>query len=645
MSIIDRILGRTPSTGTQITVGKPVAPQPMQAQTPFPPAAAPSKPAGAPPAEPLIRVYDQFGRAFQLGRETWRKDVLLPNLQASRNDPEALLNHIVSGLNDDFAADVLESARHLAVIDTKPPRGITVLGAVLLQLKDFAGARDVLEGALARHADDAYLLANLARAYAALGDEERAQKLIWLALSLDPNDESSLSWLATLANARGGPQAALDAYTRAASLAGSWRAQLWLARYALEKGDLPGASRFYEEALVRAQPVPADLLMQMSGDLGNRGHTELLVQLTQPRFDALQHGLMVGNNLLRAYIELGMLPQARKLLEQLYAQQRPDWREHLLYWEEKLDSATKRHGEVTEPVELTLVTLERPLWAHGVLGFDAVLPSKADAAPLVYFFCGSGDSASDGGGKVVAQPTDQLGRLTRALPMFLAEEIFLGTNARTAFLLPWLKRGGFVLSARPWTREFIRDGSPDLIVFLHVDARRTPWNLQVSIENPRGDATVTFEHSFRVETAASDVQALPGPDCAPDPAVGARAEARGWTWSRRAMTCFPAISPSPNRRWPWPWPRAQPEQDGLLYQERAIFDHLLDVALRSPKLPRPRMLLVNALENQARRRKDIVAEYLGKLALLQEKHPLPPGQGHDLVAAAVRTVVDKARAP
>lgn len=645
MSIIDRILGRTPNVGTQITVGRPAAPSSSQGPPQGPaPAATPQKPAGAAAPEAVIRVYDQFGRSLQIGREAWRKDVLLPNLQGSRNDPEALLNLIVRALNDDFAADVLESARHLAATDTQPARGATVLGAVLLQLKDFAGARDVLEGALTRHGQDAYLLANLARAYAALGDEERAQKLIWLALSLDPNEESSLNWLVTLVNARGGAAAVQDAYARAAALPGSWRAQLWMARLALESGDLAAATRFYEEVLARAGPVPPDLLMQMSGDLGNHGHTALLVQLTQPRFDVLQHGLLVGNNLLRAYIELGMLPQARKLLEQLYAQQRPDWREHLQFWEEKLDEAAKRYGEVSAPVEVMIMKLEHPLWAHGVLGFDSLLPEKADAAPVVHFICGSGESASGSGGKVISQPTDQLGRLTRALPLFLAEELFVGTNARAAFLLPWLKHGGFVLSARPWTRDFLsQEASPDLRVFLHVDAQAAPWNLQMRIEDARGDAVVNFDHSFGFGSAAADVLALLRD-------VKARLiDMLGLTPRIEETLPAPSAELLPGylavleQALAVAMAARQPEESGLLYQERAIFDHLFEVALHEPELLRPRLLLLNALENQARRRPDMVAEYLGKLALLQEKHPLPPGRGRDLVAAAVRTVTDKAR--
>ena len=299
MSIIDRILGRTEVTGPQITATPSAAPVKPAAADALPQVSLSATAAPKPAAEPVIRVYDQFGRTVEVGRESWRKDVLLPNLAANRDKPDELFNLIVGALNDDFAADVLESARHLAARDAQPPRADTLLGAVLLQLKDFAGAREVLQRALIQFPKDVYLLSNLARAIAALGDEEGAKDLLWQALGLDPNEESTLNFLISLAHARGGQEALLAAYTRAAGLPGSWRAQLWLARYALERGDQAAAQQFYEEALSRANPPPPDLLMQMSGDLGNKGLIQLLVQLTQPRYSVAEHGLMVGNNLLR----------------------------------------------------------------------------------------------------------------------------------------------------------------------------------------------------------------------------------------------------------------------------------------------------------------------------------------------------------
>lgn len=648
MSIIDRILGRTAAEGPQI-----------QAPAKGPPATAPAKitetpvsaiPQAVPPAaeaEGVIRVYDQFGRTVTIGREAWRRDVLLPNLQTSRGNPDALYDLIVGALNDEFAADVLDAARHLAEVDPQPQRGATVLGVVLLQLQDFSAAREVLERAIARHGESPYLLANLARAFAALGDEERAQSLIWRALELDPNEPTSLNWLIAGLQQRGGAEAVLAAYARAAALPGSWRSQLWLARDALERGDLAAAIRHYEEALGRANPVPADLLMQLSGDLGNRGHTELLVRLTQPRFDLAAHGLTVGNNLLRAFLELGMFAEARKLLEQLYSQQRPDWREPLNAWEQKLDDAQKRYGEVSAPMDIVLIRLEQPVWSRGVLQFDSVLPAKGPTAPRIHFLCGSGE-AEDAGNKVVSQPTNDLGRLSRALPMFFAEEMYLRTSARTAFLLPWMKQGGFVLSARPWTRAFLPPDHtpPDLIVYLHVDARATPWLLKVTIENAqRAAPPVVFEQAFTLQTAGRDVLALLN-DLVPRLTIllALRREDAGTALAMPSPELLPGYLAALEQALAVGLAARQPEAGNFLHQERSIFDHLFDVAVQGTELLRPRLLLVNALENESRRRPDIVREYLGKLSLLQQQHPVADATGKELLTRGVLAVVDKAGA-
>jgi tetratricopeptide (TPR) repeat protein len=647
MSILDRILGRTPTEGPQIrAAGKPPRVTEMPATAIAQPAPAPV-PQAPDAAEGVVRVYDQFGRAITIGREAWRRDVLLPNLAANQGNADSLYELVVGALNDDFAADVLESARWLADNDHDPRRGATVLGVVLLQIRDYAGAREVLERAITRHGENAYLLANLARAFASLGDQQRADELIWRALELDPNEPTSLNWLIASLAARGGQPAALAAYARAASFPGSWRPQLWLARDALERGDLAAATRLYEEALDRVRPPPADLLMQLSGDLGNRGHTELLVRLTQPRFDLATHGLTVGNNLLRAFVELGMFAEARKLLEQLYSQQRPDWREQLGLWEQKLDDAQKRYGEVTAPLDIVLVRLEQPVWARGVLGFDAVLPSKTASAPRIHFVCGSGEAHEDVGSKVISQPTNDLGRLARALPMFFAEEMFLRTNARTTFLLPWMKQGGFILSSRPWSQAFLPPdhAPPDLFVFLHVDARETPWLLRVTIENAQRQASaVMFEQAFTLETAGRDVLALLN-DLMPRLTIllALRREDDGTALAMPPPGQLPAYLAGLEQALAVGLAARQLDGASFLHQERSIFDHLFEVALGGGELLRPRLLLVNALENQARRRPDMVREYLERLALLQQEHALPDGAGSALVDKGVRTVTEKAQ--
>jgi hypothetical protein len=303
---------------------------------------------------------------------------------------------------------------------------------------------------------------------------------------------------------------------------------------------------------------------------------------------------------------------------------------------------------VTAPVEVVVMKLDQPVWARGVLGFDAVLPAKTHAAPRIHFICGSGETSDETGGKVVSQPTNDLGRIARALPMFLAEELYLRTNARTAFLLPWMKQGGFILSAKPWTRAFLPPdhSPPDLIVYLHVDARVSPWLLRVTIENAQRDADpVVFEQAFTLQTSGQDVLTLLY-DLIPRLTLllALRREESNSALGTPPPELLPGYLAAIEQALAIGLAARHTGGKSFLHQERSIFDHLFDVALQSDQLLRPRMLLVNALENQTRRRPDIAREYLEKLALLQQRHALTASVGNELVAKGVAKVSEKAKA-
>jgi tetratricopeptide (TPR) repeat protein len=626
MSIIDRILGRAP-------VGGPKLPARTGSLPPITVMPAPPSQDGlsSPATERPISVYDQHGRKIEVGREAWRRDVLLPHLAANRDDPDALHGLIRDALRDDFALDVLEYARQLADTDPQPRRGALLLGAVLLQLRDFDGARAVFERAIARHGEDPYLLASLARSLAELGDEDRAEELIWRALALDPNDEAALEWVAARAGATGGQPALLAIYARAAMLPGSWRAHLALAAAALARGDVDEAARLYEEALARVAPPPTSLLMRMSEELADRGQHELLVRLVEPRFNLAAHGLIVGNNLLHAHFELGRLVEAGRLIERLQAERRPEWGDSLLAWQHKLDDARRRCGSVAAPAELIFLRLEQPVWSGGQFGFEAVLPRKAESAPRIVIVCASGECPPASAG--------ELGRISRALPMFLAEELYLCTRARCVFVLPWMKRGGFVLSPQRWTRASLPDdpAPPQLIVFTHVDATRTPWNAQLTLEQPRRAEApaISIRQNIDPVNVAQGVVALletlmmrvsmllAVQRLEADPALAAPDSGRLAAYLdalEQALAVWIAVS--------------QEVGDSFLGPERAIFDQLFDVCEKGARMLRPRMLYLTALENRARLRPDLVGEYLDKLLPLEERYPTAHACGARLLASA-----------
>ena len=561
-------------------------------------------------------------------------------------DRRALNGLIVRALRDGLAADVLAPARHLATIDPNRLRGATRCpGVTLLQLGQHDEARRVLEEATARHGDDGVVLTNLAKAYAGLGDTAKSDQTLWRALEVDPNQDNGLLWYVALHKERGGAAGEAAALARVAALPASWRAQLWLARAALARNGTDAAVRLYREVLGQVTPVPTDALMQISGDLGNRGQLALIVELCGPRFDIGQHGMTVGNNLIKANLDMGRADEARQLVEALYAQQRPDWRETLLDWERRIDDAEKRYGPVEGQLKLGFRSIDLPLWAHSRLGFEALLPAKGPQAPRVTFICGTGERPGPKATQAQAVRTDALGRVTRALPFHLAEEIHLTTSAQARVQVIGTDNGGFALLEYPLDVETLAKAQVegDVVVLLHVDARSAPWQLMFSIvrwadkvQLASWSVPFTVEQPLAglraaLERLRHDLAVVPGLQPAPIPPLLRRpddANLAGYVSGlENALIITMAV--------------ASPSGKPAIWGERAMIDTLLDLAVQTPADVRARLLLINSVDKEGRRRPDIAREYLEKLALLQQRHPLPAGPAADLAAAGM----EKLRAP
>jgi tetratricopeptide (TPR) repeat protein len=618
--------------------------------------ASPTTPAASSVRE-TIKVFDEYGRTLEVEKETWRTQVLPANLAATRNDPDALYSLIVNALHSGFAADVLESARHLATIDPQKLRSATLLGIVWLQLGKPDEAKRVLESALARYGEEGSLLTNLAKAHAALGDPSKRDETLWCALQLDPNQSNGLMWFLALARDQGGSAAQTAALERVAALPGSWHAQLWLARAALERNETERAVQLYRDALSRIDPIPADALMQISGDLGSRGQLALLLELCAPRFDGKLHGIQVGNNLIKAHLDLGRPAEARQLLERLYAEQRPDWHEALLAWELRIDEAERRYGPLTGPIELQLITLDRPLWGDGRLGFEALLPAKDSAAFHAMLLMGTGQLPGPAETQPRLEQTNALGHVTRTIPLFLAEAIHLRTTARASTTLAISPRIGLLLPGTPWDLEALKKSglTADLLVLLNVDARAVPWTLQFSAYHwPHGARLSNWEIPFALEQPLAALNAarerlleaihtLPSIKAAAIAPVLADPSDNQLPLYVRCLEdalLFALVARAPTDASATPAPgQAQPD-GGLmrLWGDRALIDRLLHLAVSTPQSARSRFLLLNSLEKEARRRPDIVREYLPRLDLLQQRNPLPAGAAADLARAALATL-------
>jgi hypothetical protein len=231
-----------------------------------------------------------------------------------------------------------------------------------------------------------------------------------------------LLWWASIKQEREGEAGYVAGLRTVAALPGSWRAQLWLARYHLEHNNVAAARALYDEVLAGGR-YDGSSLMMISGDLGRNGEITLLVELIAPVYDEHRHDPMAGINLLRAYQELGNPDEGEKLLSRMYALDYPPLKQYLDESARAFQKMREQHaqGTPTDPgeVEINTLALTQPVWQYGLCNADWLFGQKPQEANTVGFFVLS--KIDDDPTPSESQREDDLGRLTRAIPLYLAE--------------------------------------------------------------------------------------------------------------------------------------------------------------------------------------------------------------------------------
>jgi tetratricopeptide (TPR) repeat protein len=581
-----------------------------------------------------VRVIDQYGRELLVPRGEWRRNVLPGNLSAHWNDPAMLYAVIHDAVQSGFAGEVIDASARLCEIDPIAMRSATMRGIVLMHNGRLYEAERVLRRYLEKHGDAGVVLTNLAKVYAERGDDARADETLWRALEADPNQDNAVVWFAAIHRGRGGEEAQREQLLRLAALPGSWRAQLWLARAALEAGDGDRALAWYDEALQRmGDDIPADALMQISGDLGKHGMLKELLRLAGPRYDPAKHGVVVGNNLIKANLDAHRLTSARRLLEQLYAFERPDWKEALSFWDREIARVEMEPRSPTpeEEVRVTILRVAAPLWG-GRSPRPGLLPEKDAAAPVV-FFAGSTVRPEVAGLAAGQRSPDVPRMVSRALPLFLAEQVALATTARAETLVPWVAgaNGGLVISDVPFGDDEVAawaadaagvEDSAEFVAICHIDATEATWTLHLRLVRVQGAICVaTLAAPLDPGNAAEGVTSVTRQvlellaehaDLAPRP--------------------VPPLYRLPEGEWLASY-QVRLEQlmsiraagmGGRLVGERTVVEGSLMLCVENPTNVPARMLLAEMLRAMNGPRPDVVHEFARKVALLQRQHPLAP---------------------
>jgi tetratricopeptide (TPR) repeat protein len=580
----------------------------------------------------MIKVFDEYGREMFMTKQQWRDNVLLGNLEEHRDNPDELYGMLIGALGDGFAADVVCYAEHLRLIDPIPSRGAAILGIVYMEVNRLDDAQRVFDEYIAQHGEEGVVLTNLAKVYSRRGDDLRAESILWHALELDPNQDNGLGWYVAIQREREGEAAELDALRQVAALPHSWRARLWLAQNALQHNNLTYAETLYQEALTLAEhPLPQDLLIQMSGDLGNSGHLAEIIRHAGPYFDPAYHGLQVGNNLIKANLELGRSEEARSVLQQLYDQKRPDWKPTLHYWDTELAKADTAKRAVTPATELSvsLLSIVGPLWMRDGSPFTTLLPAKRSDSKRIAIF-GSTALREKASEKPELQLSDSIGRLSRSVPLILAELIQLTSDAVGLALIPWAQGQGFALFGHPYDDADLCEISskgedvPDYIISVIIDATLPAWKINLRlVRRVDGERLAETSVETNADNPGSVIERLP--------------EAL-----IRLLTMDAGVSMILPPNW-YQLPIGHHGSDyllrieqllcitcknldflegGGLYGEREILDGILQLCVNQPQNPPIRMLFAQMMRQMKKVRPEILSEYKDKTAHLQRDYPI-----------------------
>jgi tetratricopeptide (TPR) repeat protein len=584
--------------------------------------------------EKPIRAFDSYGREIFISRKDWREKVLIQNLQQVWNDPEKLYGIIMASLNEGFASDVLDAARQFRVIDPVPIRGACILGIVLMENNVLDEAEAIFTAFMKENGESGVILTNLAKLYSKRGNSLKSEETLWRALELDPNQENGLGWYERIHHERGGPAESQFALHRIAAIPSSWRAQAWLARTELEKRQIDKAMIYYTESLSRVKrPVPTDLLMQISGDLGRNGYLPELLTLTAPLFDPKTHGLQVGNNLIKAYLDLAQPDPAKDILDQLYAINHPDWRERLSFWDTQIARARLEPSTAKDPtsIQMRMLTIDGPVWLNRNSPAQELFPVRGHNGSLICFLGSSAEIATNEN-RIKHQLSDAAGRLSRALPLYFAEHIAFGSEAHVQTLIPWVASGanGFILNGVPWSDEdaaaFARKGEnpADYIVTSHLKTQMDPWVFDLRLVRSI-DAKCLGSLSIEIPPATPE-RVLPSLGDQLLDLIGAQTD------TPRANV--PDIYEIPTDH-QFPHYLMALEQllavrcaamdsvpKGFLSGEREIVNAGLMLSLAHPTSVNMRILLAQILSTMRRVRTDVLKEFQPKIALLQKEYPL-----------------------
>ncbi len=576
---------------------------------------------------PFIPVYDHFGRRFDMPREQWRTTILPGVLEKANHDPESLGRAICVAMDYGFFNDVSAASDRLLSLDLDRERSHFVRANLLMEAGQLEEAERFLLASLREFESSGDLLAILARVYAKQGDVTKAQSTYWRAIQQNPNQNKGLLWWATLERETNGESAFWEAMQKAADLPGSWRPQLWLAGYCLAQKNLAQAVRLYDHVLTHAPENP-DVYTTVSGDLGRTGYATEMLQLLLPLYDPQRHGGRAGINLLRACLITRNSAEGERLLHALFLLEEPELKQHLVPYSDALEKLKRSEAvppqQQRELAEIVFSSPDRPIWTYRLFDPKWLWSQRKRREERIVFFSLTDASRSDRNA-LTGQRDHELGRLSRAIPLYLAESIFFWTDCQARTVIPVARDRGLVLAGGgDWPEEkvfAIAEGAT-FVVTGSIEQDGNRFDVRLSLWDARKRAVVkrlaksemgsqivhsalALEQELLGCLAGSDTLKTPREPWYRRPNRSEIGRYLGGLAESHSMSCF----------------GNQLLQRETAWIGRKMLDLFLSLALQMLDAQSPRIMLLSALAQSKASGSEIYLEYRTQLLQLLKDEP------------------------
>ncbi|MEY4830705.1 MAG: hypothetical protein RLZZ562_2501 [Planctomycetota bacterium] len=611
-------------------------PQPAQASTPAQPQAATSAPAAAgaaqkQPAETsapvaaqtkgpaTVTMVDSFGRAQQIPREQWKKEVLPQVLDAYQHAPEKLAALLLQYMREGLSEDLLPAALRLAALDKDIERGLSILAAIQRDIGELDSAQATLRELQQKLPTSLSPLVGFAMIADKQGDRSSATALLWGALQKDANHPDALHGWLSWEHQRLGEDRYGEALDEACALPNAWRPRMWRARHLLSKKQNDAALADCRH-VAETSGNESDALFMMANDLGRAGLLDAIKELVVPRYKLEAHHPGIGIALLNYYAATKQAKDGMELLHQLRVRFPRALDQQLAPFDAEF---TRQLVPPAAPIQgqpkVIVFRMDRPLW-YGVLGKPEFLLPPPQKEGFVMF---AGLAVIQDGPKTAqVQREDELGRLSRSVPLFLAEQLHLLAGIPAGTALPVVEGGGWVVSSVPWAEDRLtellsdRERTNTKIVTGTVrpdgaQRRIDLWVYDTATKQRIGHATATGEDG-KLGAAylqlLREVSALVGgkPDLAP--AVGTETFWDKYATTQAQLSALVIAAQGLL-------------QKDLVFGQRAILEWTLALALEDRRSVQARMLLSTALAADAAMGSKVHKELAGPFAELFRMEP------------------------